>query len=307
MTSGSSPTTRPPVGVIGLGIMGSAYAANLLAGGFPVHGFDVATEARSRFAATGGRVCDSAGAVAASTERILLALPSPGALNGVVAEIAPRLRPSSIVCEMGTFSLADKERARLLLNSSGAAFLDCPVSGTGSQAAVADIVVFSSGDEAAARDMGPVFAAIARKVRHVGAFGMGMKIKCVANLLVTINNLATAEALVLAQRAGLDLDVTIDAIREGAGNSRIFELRAPLMAEGRYEPASMKLEVHAKDLAIIEEFATGVGAPTPLFAASAPFYAAAIAEGRGKQDTAALYEVLKGQHALHLSEPGRSS
>lgn len=281
------------VGLIGLGIMGSAYAGNLLKHGFAVCGYDVSPPARDRLAAAGGRALETAAEVAAASDCLLLALPSPAALATVAREIAPSLREGAIVCEMGTFALEDKQAARAELEASRALLLDCPVSGTGSQAATGDLVIFASGDERACAHMAPVFAAISRKVVYSGAFGAGMKLKCVANLLVSVHNLATAEAMLLAQRSGLDLDMTLDAIREGAGNSRVWELRGPLMAASRYEPASMKLEVHLKDLAIIKAFADSVGAPTPLLDASTPFYHSAVAEGRGREDTAALYETLK--------------
>lgn len=285
---------KPLVGIVGLGIMGSAYARNLLAAGFRVLGTDVADHARSELAAAGGEPRATAAEVAEASDVLLLVLPSVAALDSVTSEIRRRLKSGAIVCEMGTLPLAAKERARLAIEAGGAILLDSPVSGTGAQAASADIVVFASGEQAACERVRPVFAAMARQTTYVGAFGAGMKLKCVANLLVTIHNLATAEALLLAARADLDLDMVLETVRAGAGNSRIFELRGPLMAAGRYEPATMKLDVYMKDLAIIAEFAQSVGSPTPLLAASIPFYEAAIEEGRGRQDTAALYEVLKG-------------
>ena len=280
------------IGLIGLGIMGSAYASNLIKHGFSVCGYDVAMEARERLAAAGGRAVANATEVAAVCDRILVALPSPAALDKVSREIAPRLGEGALVCEMGTFALADKQAAREKIEASGALMLDCPVSGTGAQAANGDLVIFASGEESGCAAMAPIFAAISRRVLFSGAFGAGMKLKCVANLLVSVHNLATAEAMALAERSGLDLALTFDAIREGAGNSRIWELRAPLMAAGRYEPASMKLDVHLKDLAVIKAFADSFGALTPLLDASAPFYHAAVAAGRGREDTAALYETL---------------
>jgi len=285
------------VGLVGLGIMGSAYAVNLLKHGFVVFGFDIVAPACERLAKAGGQPLESAAAVAAAADCLLLALPSPGALRAVVREIAPSLRKGMVVCEMSTFALEDKEAARAEVEAAGAVLLDCPVSGTGTQAAAGDLVIFASGHAEACAEMEPVFGAIARKVIYAGAFGAGMKLKCVANMLVSVHNLATAEALCLAERAGLDLQMTLAAVREGAGNSRVFELRSPLMAAGHYEPATMKLAVHLKDLAIIKAFAEAVGGPTPLLDASAPFYHTAVAEGRGEQDTAALYEVLKSMKA----------
>jgi 3-hydroxyisobutyrate dehydrogenase-like beta-hydroxyacid dehydrogenase len=288
------------VGIIGLGIMGLAYARNLLKAGFAVSGFDISAEAADALGAAGGRAVSSPEAVARDSSVILLVLASVPALESVasaLAGMAGALRPGTIVVEMGTLPLAAKEKLRDTLEPLGARVLDCPVSGTGAQAAVGDLVVYASGDEAAVEEVRPVFDGLARSTMFVGPFGAGMKLKYVANLLVTIHNLATAEALALASQSGLDLQLVFEAIRSGAGNSRMFEVRAPLMIAGEYEPATMKMDVYMKDLTLIQDHARAVRCPTPLMAASVPYYVAALAEGRDKQDTAALYAVLQGMMA----------
>lgn len=281
------------VGVIGLGIMGMAYATNLRRAGTEVLGFDPVPSARAALDILGGRGCATAAEVAKGADVILMALPSVKALNAVVAEILPHLRAGMVIAEMGTLPLEAKEAARVACSEVGVALLDCPVSGTGAQAATGDLVVFASGEAEDLEVLRPVFAAMARDIRHVGPFGAGMKLKLVANLLVTIHNLAAAEALLLAQKSGLDLGMVYEAIRSGAGNSRMFEVRAPLMIEGRYEPATMKMDVYQKDLALIMDYAREVACPVPLMAASLPFYSAALAQGRHKEDTGALFAVLQ--------------
>jgi L-threonate 2-dehydrogenase len=291
---------RPTVGIVGLGIMGLAYARNLRKAEFPVVGFDVAEERGVALEEAGGRALASPEAVAREAPVILLALPSVSALRQATVGadgIVKGLRPGAIVAEMGTLPLDAKEAARDALEAAGARTLDCPVSGTGAQAAVGDLVIYASGDEAAVADVRPVFDGFARSTLYVGPFGAGIKLKYVANLLVTIHNLAAAEALLLAERAGLDLRMVFEAIRSGAGTSRMFEVRAPLMIEGAYEPATMKMDVYMKDLTLILDFAREVRCPTPLMSASLPYYVAALAEGRDKEDTAALFGVLQGMVA----------
>src|SRR5207244_6926733 len=139
----------------------------------------------------------------------------------------------------------------------------------------------------------PVFDAIARAHYHVGVFGNGSKVKFVANLLVAIHNVAAAEALVLARKAGLDLKKTFTVLADGAGSSRMFQVRGPMMVKRDYSKATMKLDVWQKDMTIIADFARQAGCPTPLFAASGPIYTAAVAAGRGKEDTAAVCAVLE--------------
>jgi 3-hydroxyisobutyrate dehydrogenase/glyoxylate/succinic semialdehyde reductase len=117
--------------------------------------------------------------------------------------------------------------------------------------------------------------------------------KFVANHLVAIHNVATAEAMILAERAGLDPKMVVEMVGPGAGGSRMFQMRAPMMVEGVYEPATMKVSTWKKDMAIIAEFADDLGCATPLFTLTQPVYTEAMAMGLGDQDTAAVFEVLK--------------
>ncbi|TCT05982.1 NAD(P)-dependent oxidoreductase [Aquabacter spiritensis] len=292
----SGTAQRPTVGVVGLGIMGFSYARNLREAGFPVIGFDVAEAPLKALAELGGEAAASPKALAEKADVILIALASVDALKaacGGAEGMIHTIRPGTVVCEMGTFPMYAKTYVRDLFEPKGVPVLDCPVSGTGAQAAVRDLVVYASGDEAAAARIRPVFDGFARNTRYVGAFGAGIKLKFVANLLVTIHNLATAEALLMAEQSGLDLDMVFEAIRDGAGNSRMFEVRGPMMIKEQYQPATMKMDVYMKDLTLITEFARDVRTPTPLMNASVPFYVAALAAGRDADDTAALYAVLK--------------
>jgi len=192
-----------------------------------------------------------------------------------------------------TFSLEDKLKAKSVLEAAGHLLLDCPISGTGAQARTKDLAVYASGDSEAIRTLAPLFHDYSREVYDVGVFGNGSRMKFVANLLVAIHNVASAEAMVLGMKAGLDPEKIVEVIRAGAGNSRIFELRAPMMAEGRYDRATMKVSVWQKDMAIISQFAAGLGCPTPMLSATMPVYAAALAEGHAADDTASVCAVLE--------------
>jgi L-threonate 2-dehydrogenase len=289
------------VGVVGLGIMGSAYTGHLLEAGVAVGGFDVDPATLAMFVARGGRAAESARALAAQSDIVISALPSVAALEAAFFGpdgLASGARAGLIVVEASTFSLAVKESARARLAERGAVLLDAPVSGTGLQARVRDIAIYASGERAAFDAALPVLERFARSVRYVGAFGNGSKLKYIANLLVTIHNLSTAEAVVLAQKAGLDPREMLEVVGDGAGASRMLQVRGPMMAAGTYDEAGMKLEVYQKDLEIIAAFAQEVGAPTPLFSVSAMFHGAALAQGRGKQDTAAIASVLRTMAGL---------
>jgi 3-hydroxyisobutyrate dehydrogenase-like beta-hydroxyacid dehydrogenase len=171
--------------------------------------------------------------------------------------------------------------------------LDCPVSGTGAQAAVKDIVVYASGDAKAIAKVMPMFADFSRATYNTGAFGNGSRMKYVANLLVTIHNVASAEAMVLGIKSGLDPQMVYDLIRAGVGSSRVFEVRGPMMVEDSYENASMSVRLYHKDIAVIEDHAARLGVPTPLFSASIPVYSAALSMGYAEQDTASVCGVLQ--------------
>ena len=288
---------KPRVGIIGLGIMGMAYARNLLDAGYEVSGFDISKDQCAAFEACDGEALSSVRLVGDRSDVILIALASVEALDACIIGddgLCKARLAETIVCEMGTFSLEHKLMVYDTLVGLGAKVLDCPVSGTGAQAAVGDLSIYVSGDENAGLKVQPVFEAMARDVRYVGPYGTGIKLKFVANLLVTIHNLASAEALLLAEQSGLDLKMVYEAISNGAGTSRMFEVRGPLMIEGKYEPATMKQEVYVKDLQLITDHARDMNCPVPLMAASLPYYFGAMAQGRGNEDTASIYEVLKG-------------
>jgi 3-hydroxyisobutyrate dehydrogenase-like beta-hydroxyacid dehydrogenase len=280
-------------GIIGVGIMGSAIARNLIAAGLPVIGFDIADERREALAAMGGEAARSAAEVAAGADIILTSLPGIAALDQTVAAICGGARNGMIVAELSTLPIEAKQRAHDALGAAGVVLLDCPLSGTGAQAVNRDLVVLASGARDAVERCTQVFAGFARVTHYLGAFANGSRMKFVANLLVAIHNVATAEAMVLGMKAGLAADDIVKVVAAGAGNSRIFELRAPLMARGVYEPPSMKIDVWQKDMAVIGDFAKSLGVAAPLFAATVPIYNAAIGRGLGGGDTAAVCAVLE--------------
>jgi 3-hydroxyisobutyrate dehydrogenase-like beta-hydroxyacid dehydrogenase len=194
---------------------------------------------------------------------------------------------------MSTFEISDKEKARRVFEKAGHTMLDCPVSGTGSQAKARDLVFYASGDSKAVKKLRPMFEAFGRHVYDVGEFGNGSKMKYVANLLVAIHNVASAEAMVLGMKAGLPPQAIFDLVKAGAGTSRVFELRAPMMVKGKYDDVTMKIDVWDKDMQVIGDYARKIGVKTPMFDASKPIYVRAQKSGLGMKDTAAVCAVLE--------------
>jgi len=283
------------VGIIGLGIMGGAISKNLIERGWRVFGTDLDAAKCAQLTAGGGIACPDVATVCANAPVILTSLPSPYALAAVAAAIAATTAPR-VVVETSTLALADKLAAHEVLTKAGHTALDCTLSGTGAQAANRDLVIYASGDSASIAAQMPLFGDFARAAHDIGAFGNGTRMKFVANLLVAIHNIAAAEAMLLADAAGLDPNLVVQLAGAGAGASRMFDMRAPMMAVRTYTPATMRVSTWQKDMEIIGAFAHDLGLTLPLFEASAPIYTKAMEAGLGDQDTAAVFAVLDKAH-----------
>jgi 3-hydroxyisobutyrate dehydrogenase-like beta-hydroxyacid dehydrogenase len=281
------------VGVIGLGIMGSAISANLVKAGYSVFGYDTVASRREALKRAGGHPARSGREVGKRARVIVTSLPSAEALAEVSAELAAAGNAGQIVIETSTLPIEVKLAAKQRLAIRGITMLDCPLSGTGAQARTRDLVVLASGARSAYRKCIPVFEGFARAHYLIGPFGDGSKMKFIANLLVAIHNVAAAEAMVLGMKSGLDPALVLEVISAGAGTSRMLEVRGPMMVRGDYSEATMKVAVWQKDMKIIGEYARSIDCPTPLFLASAPFYTAAMAMGRADEDTGSVCAVLE--------------
>jgi len=276
-------STSRRVGIIGLGIMGGAMARALRAARYTVHGYDPVTAPRT-----------STTAVAERAGTLITALPSSAALDDAVGRIVLARRRPHTVIEMSTLPLADKERARRRLANAGIVALDCPVSGTAVRLKERTWTIFASGDKRAFARVRPVLRVFADNIPYVGAYGNGMRMKMVANHLVAVLNVASAEALSFSRRMRLSprevLEVFGPSPVVGTG---VLRLRGGMMVRRRYKPPTMKVAVWQKDMAIIGAMARRVGARTPLFDACGPVFAAALKLGYGDADTASVYEVLE--------------
>ncbi|MPZ73633.1 MAG: NAD-binding protein [Nitriliruptorales bacterium] len=283
------------VGVVGLGQMGGAMARHLLTAGFDVVGFDVAATPRAAFGEHGGALVDSPQAVAEAADRVITSLPSVAALDAVVNDPDGLLAAGRrvTVIETSTLPLDVKQRNHDAAQAAGVTLLDCPLSGTGAQAQTGDLVVFASGDDAEIDRCVEIFEGFSRAHFRLGEFGSGSKMKFIANHLVTIHNVAAAEALVLGMKAGLDPARVLEVVSSGAGTSRMLEIRGPSMVENRYTAAGMAGSTFQKDIRIIGDFAKSLACPVPLFSASSEVHLAAVAQGFGDVDTAAVCAVLE--------------
>jgi len=305
MAKGQEVPATKPVAMIGLGTMGSAMSKNLIAAGFDVTGHDVAGAAMAAFTGAGGIAAASAAEAAGQAEIIITSLPSAAALDSVVRGLAALPPAGRILVETSTFALEDKTRAQRALEAQGISMLDCPLSGSGSQALERDVLVYASGPKAAYEHCLPVLRGFSRAPHYLGEFGNGSKMKYIANLLVAIHTAAAGEAFTLARKAGLDPAQMFEVVADGAGGSRAMQVRGPMLIADAYLPIrTMPLELWRKDMRVIADFANSLACPTPLFAACAPLFNAAIASGYGELDTAAVCKVIETMAGIGEEDGG---
>lgn len=293
------------VGIIGLGIMGGAFSRHLIAAGYAVVGYDVSEVAIGKFVADGGIAASSPKAVGDQASVVLLLLPGEDALKRVIeAEdgLSDSSRPGVIAVEMSTLGLEAKRAAFDALAASGIPLLDCPISGTGSQAALRDIVVFASGEAASYERCQALFGTFSRRQIYLGPFGNGSRLKYIANHLVTVHNVAAGEALAFASKCEMDLQTVLDALTDSAASSKMLMVRGPLMVTGNYHSVSATVRMQLKDIQIIGGFAGSIGMPLPLFATAAQHYVGALSSGLADKDTASVCAVAERMAGINRED-----
>ncbi len=287
--------TRVRVGLIGIGLIGLEVARNLIASGIEVVGYR-----RSNigpFVELGGIAAGNCAEVVAGADIVLELLPSVAAFESVFDgpdSILSHVHPGTIIASLSTYPLEFKRHHAQRIEQAGGVLLDCEISGTPMMVARRQAVVFSSGDEVAARAIEPVLEALAGRQFYLGSFGTASKMKLVANHLVAINNLAAAEAMLLGVRAGLDPRQLVEVIGASAGASTMFAVRAPMMAERSFTPAPGPLGTLEKYVDLVESMAQSIDTATPLMDVAARCYRQALLAGRQDEDIAVVYEVLEG-------------
>jgi 3-hydroxyisobutyrate dehydrogenase len=281
------------VGFVGVGKIGLPISQNLIKSGYRVLGYR--RSAMDEFVAAGGVRAASPAAVAHEADIVFSCLPSTEALDDVVQGangLARAARPGQIVIELGSHPVPDKQRQVAPLAAKGAVFIDGEVSGTPGMVAARKGVVYLAGDEAACRTAERVVAGFADSCLYFGAFGAASRVKLVNNLLVAIHIAATAEAMALGLKAGVDVDLMIKAIATGSGGSTQFGIRAPWMAARRFSPAQGTVPGLQHYFEMIEEFAGSVGVATPLLDRAAELYQRFIDMGFAELDGAAMVDVI---------------
>ena len=280
------------VGMIGLGVLGSAIALNLTKDGSRVLGFDIDAAACERAASDGATIAGSIIEVAETAPVIITCLPTAANLQAALSAdggLTAAPAKGQIIIEMSTLSVADKEAARDVCAAAGyERLLDCPVSGNRSMALQKGLTAFASGARADFEHVEHILLQFCRKAHFVGAFGAGTKTKLAGNILNLVHNAVAAEVMVLAMKSGLDPAVFHEVISGSGSSSAMFENRGALMVADHYESGGQNFSTPVKDAPTITAHAAAYECPTPIYQVALQQYRAALAQGLGHLDPASV-------------------
>lgn len=287
-------TDTKKIGLIGLGIIGSSILRNIHDSEFSPIGFDIDQKIIDTLNHEGLNTSSSLKEIIDQSSIIITSLPNNKALDETIDLIIQQdNRKVELLIETSTLSIECKIKNQERLNAINVDILDCPISGTGRQAENKDIVMYASGLKESYEMALPVLETFSRESFFLGDFGNATKVKLIANLLVSIHNVASAEAIRLGEKSGLDLNELYKVISSGAATSKIFELRAPMMIAKDYSPASMKMNVWKKDMELIRDMLDNHEIDSPLFKMTEQLYKKAEELHLNELDTASVMEVLR--------------
>jgi 3-hydroxyisobutyrate dehydrogenase-like beta-hydroxyacid dehydrogenase len=288
------------IAIVGVGLLGSAVASRLLAGGFAVSGYDTRREALNALEPRGLKAAASVKDAVEGADAVFTILPSLDTVEAAIAGpggIVANLARPGVVIQMSTISPTLTRRLAEAAAAAGLGFLDTPMSGTSAMVERGDCTIFAGGDAALLERCRPAFAAIGKRTIHVGPVGSASLAKLATNLLVAVNTAALAEALVLGAKGGLDPQALLDILKDSAGASKMVDVRGPLMVGHRFDP-QMKVELFLKDFRLMLEEGQRLGVALPLTSLTQQICTATVAAGRGGEDLAALITTLERMAGL---------
>jgi 3-hydroxyisobutyrate dehydrogenase-like beta-hydroxyacid dehydrogenase len=302
-----SPVKDMPLGLIGLGLLGSSLAERLLGGGFLVIGTDLDPGRRAELRRRGGVDLDHAIEVVRACERLVVCLPTSDVVARVIDEVEPALRPGQTILDATTGSPGQVTLLGVRLKARGVNYLDTTISGSSEQARRGDVVVMAGGDETAFVACGDILDCLARAVFHVGPCGAGTRMKLATNLVLGLNRAAMAEGLSFARALGLDPVLTLEILRQGAAYSRVMDTKGLKMILGDFTPPQARLSQHRKDVDLIVAEAQRARAQVPMSELHRALLLKAEAAGLGEADNSAIVRVFETTDAaLSTTEPRQS-
>jgi 3-hydroxyisobutyrate dehydrogenase len=293
-------STKPRVGVIGLGTMGGAMAANLARAGFPVVAWNRTAGRTAALEALGAAVAADPAALAAAVDVVLVCVSDTPDVQAVLfgpAGVAEGAAPGTLVIDCSTIDPAATRGFAARLAERGVAFVDAPVTGGSEGARQGTLAILVGGDPADVERARPVFEAIGRTVTHFGPVGAGQAAKAVNQVVIAGGYLAVAEGIVLAMKAGLDPQQVVEALSGGVAQSWILANRSGRMIDNEY-PVGFRIALHLKDLGIALALARETGAVLPVAALAAQLETGIVARGHGDDDNSALARAIRSLSGL---------
>jgi len=283
------------VGIVGIGLMGSALSANLLKSGYEVQGFDIDEKRMDEFVGRGGIPVDSPKAAAQGVQWLVTSLPTSDVVRDVVFGkngIIEGAEKGLILADTTTSRPEDSKKLGAELAEQGIRFLDATVSGTSKMAWRKDLIIIAGGAKEDFDACKFYFEAMGRAAYHMGPVGSGAITKLIVNLILAGNRLALAEGLALGTKAGLALDLLLEVLKDGACSSKTMVDKGPKMINGDYSPEG-QVKVALKDYRLMLEQGQRHGSPMLMIGIASQLMQAAYAYGLGEKDSSAIYEIMR--------------
>jgi len=281
---------KDKIGFIGLGAMGSRMAMNLINDGFEVTVYDIRTEATKLLLSKGAKTAKNPREASENSDIVILSLPSPSKVIDVVMGkngVLEGLKEGGIIIDTSTIDPHSTKKIATTIKEKGIGMIDAPVSGGTLGAENGTLSIMVGGEEKILNTCMDALKVIGKNIYHVGEIGSGQVFKLINNMLVGINLIAVSEALVLAQKAGVNLNTLYEVIKTSSGNSWAFEIKAPSMLKKEFQPG-FKIWLQHKDLGLAMDMASSYGVPTPLLAYSYEIFKSAKALGLEDLDHSAI-------------------
>ncbi len=282
---------KPAIGFVGLGLMGSGMARNLLQTGFHVTGYDLDPKKIAAFAAYGGKISDDPGSMAAHVDVIILSLPNSNVVNDVV-EKTLRLRETNrenlILIDTTTADPGMSKSLAEQLQETGTTMLDATISGTSKMCAEKNITFMVGGNKTSFEECEPIFTAMGAQTFYLGPNGSGALMKLIVNLVLGLNRMVLAEGLSLGKKAGVDSEQMLNVIKNSAAYSKAVDMKGLKMTTADFLPAEGKLAFHLKDVRLMLDLSRQLNFPLPLCCLHAQALTSLVAKGRGEWDNAAI-------------------
>jgi 3-hydroxyisobutyrate dehydrogenase-like beta-hydroxyacid dehydrogenase len=294
------------IGVIGLGLVGSALAERLSAAGFPLVGYDVDTAKIGELKRFGVVPAMSPAEVSTHARRLILSLPTSTEVRDVIEGVdsidgidgvLETAQTGDTIVDTTTAAPSESVAIAEMLTDRGIPFLDATILGSSTQVRNADTIVMVGGDASDVDAMHDLFDTFARKVFHMGPSGTGATTKLVANMVLGLHRAVLAEALVFGEKVGIAGDVLLEVLRNGSTYSSVMDIKGDKMLDRSYEPQG-RLAQHLKDVDLALDLGRDSGAPIMLTALHAQLLRSAVAQGFGGDDNSAIIEVMRGLSGL---------